>query len=112
MKEKEMAMISFLREKMNVFAWSPSDFTGINPEVIVHRLNVDPTMQPVQQKKRSFGSDKNEIIRKEVDKLLRAGIDVMVDSTASFEMFSMMDAYQGYQQIHIAEEDRDKTSHY
>ncbi|KAL2228687.1 UNVERIFIED_CONTAM: hypothetical protein Sindi_1848400 [Sesamum indicum] len=73
MKEKEMAMISFLRENMDVFAWSPSDFTGINPEVIVHRLNVDPTMRPVQQKKRSFGSDKNEIIRKEVDKLLKAG---------------------------------------
>ncbi|KAL2253359.1 UNVERIFIED_CONTAM: Retrovirus-related Pol polyprotein from transposon opus [Sesamum indicum] len=30
-------------------------------------------MRPVRQKKRSFGSDKNEIIRKEVDKLLNAG---------------------------------------
>ncbi|KAL2228650.1 UNVERIFIED_CONTAM: hypothetical protein Sindi_1844700 [Sesamum indicum] len=61
-KEKEMAMISFLRESMDVFAWSPSDFTGINPEVIVHKLNGDPTMRPVQQKQRSFGGDKNEII--------------------------------------------------
>ncbi|KAL2226624.1 UNVERIFIED_CONTAM: Retrovirus-related Pol polyprotein from transposon [Sesamum indicum] len=156
MKEKEMAMISLLRENMDVFAWSPSDFTGINPKVIVHRLNVDPTVRPVQQKKRSFGSDKNEIIRKEVDKLLKAGyvseiqytdwlsnvvlasksfrkwrmcvdftdlnkacpkdpyplprIDIMVDSTAGFEMFSMMDAYQGYHQIYMAEEDRDKIS--
>ncbi|KAL2226893.1 UNVERIFIED_CONTAM: Retrovirus-related Pol polyprotein from transposon [Sesamum indicum] len=156
MKEKEMAMIRFLRENMDVFAWGPSDFTGIDPKVIVHRLNVDPAMRPVQQKKRSFGSDKNEIIRKEVDKLLQAGyvakiqytdwlsnvvlvpkssgkwrmcvdftdlnkacpkdpyplprIDVMVDSTAGYEMFSMMDAYQGYHQIHMAEEDRDKTS--
>ncbi|KAL2250220.1 UNVERIFIED_CONTAM: Retrovirus-related Pol polyprotein from transposon [Sesamum indicum] len=156
MNEKEMAMISFLRENMDVFAWSLSDFTRINPEVIVHRLNVDPTMRPVQQKKRSFGGDKNEIIREEVDKLLKAGyvseihytdwlsnmvlvpkssekwrmcadftelnkacpkdpyplprIDVMVDSTAGFEMFSMMDAYQGYHQIYMAEEDRDKTS--
>ncbi|KAL2246282.1 UNVERIFIED_CONTAM: Retrovirus-related Pol polyprotein from transposon [Sesamum indicum] len=104
MKEKEMAMISFLRENMDVFAWSPSDFTRINPEVIIHRLNVDPTMRPVQQKKRSFGGDKNEIIREEVDKLLKA------DSTAGFEMFSMTDAYHGYHQIYMAEEDRDKTS--
>ncbi|KAL2239143.1 UNVERIFIED_CONTAM: Retrovirus-related Pol polyprotein from transposon, partial [Sesamum indicum] len=37
-------------------------------------------------------------------------IDVMVDSTAGYEMFSMMDAYQGYHQIHMAEEDKDKTS--
>ncbi|XP_011074079.1 uncharacterized protein LOC105158875 [Sesamum indicum] len=156
MKEREMAMIEFLKENMDVFAWGPSDFTGIDPGVIVHRLNTDPAMRPVRQKKRSFGSDKNEIIRKEVDKLLNAGyveeiqytdwlsnvvlvpksagkwrmcvdftdlnkacpkdpyplprIDVMVDSTAGYEMFSMMDAYQGYHQIHMAEEDKDKTS--
>ncbi|KAL2231204.1 UNVERIFIED_CONTAM: Retrovirus-related Pol polyprotein from transposon [Sesamum indicum] len=145
-----------LRKNVDMFAWSPFDFTGIDPEVIVHILNVDPIARPVQQKKRSFGNDKNEIIWKEVDKLLKAGyvsevqytdwlsnvvlvpkssgkwrmcidftdlnkacpkdpyplpmIDVMVDSTARFEMFSMMDAYQGYHQIYMAEEDRDKTS--
>ncbi|KAL2237948.1 UNVERIFIED_CONTAM: Retrovirus-related Pol polyprotein from transposon gypsy [Sesamum indicum] len=37
-------------------------------------------------------------------------IDVLVDSTAGFELFSRMDAYQGYHQIFMAEEDRDKTS--
>ncbi|KAL0355819.1 UNVERIFIED_CONTAM: hypothetical protein Sradi_4028800 [Sesamum radiatum] len=55
-----------------MFAWSPSDFKGINPEVIVHRLNVDP-MVPVKQKKRSFGVKRNKIIEKEVKKLLEAG---------------------------------------
>ncbi|KAL2248348.1 UNVERIFIED_CONTAM: Retrovirus-related Pol polyprotein from transposon [Sesamum indicum] len=37
-------------------------------------------------------------------------IDVMVDSTAGFEMFSIMDAYQGYHQIYMAKEDRERTS--
>ncbi|KAL2251409.1 uncharacterized protein LOC105173757 [Sesamum indicum] len=73
MEDVEMAMIEFLRKNVDRFAWSPSDFTGINPEVIVHRLNVDPVARPVQQKKRSFGNDKNEIIRQEVDKLLKVG---------------------------------------
>ncbi|KAL2237789.1 UNVERIFIED_CONTAM: hypothetical protein Sindi_0970600 [Sesamum indicum] len=73
MKDGEMAMIEFLKRNADIFAWSPSDFTGIDPGVIVHRLNVDPKAQPVQQKKRLFGSDKNEIIRQEVEKLLRAG---------------------------------------
>ncbi|KAL2226671.1 UNVERIFIED_CONTAM: Retrovirus-related Pol polyprotein from transposon opus [Sesamum indicum] len=36
-------------------------------------------------------------------------IDIMVDSTTGFEMFSMMDAYQGYHQIYMAKEDREKT---
>ncbi|KAL0448335.1 UNVERIFIED_CONTAM: Retrovirus-related Pol polyprotein from transposon gypsy [Sesamum latifolium] len=37
-------------------------------------------------------------------------IDLIMDSTASCALFSMMDAYQGYHQIFMAEEDRDKTS--
>ncbi|KAL0446372.1 UNVERIFIED_CONTAM: Polyprotein P3 [Sesamum latifolium] len=36
-------------------------------------------------------------------------IDLLVDSTAGYELFSMMDAYQSYHQIFMAEEDRIKT---
>ncbi|KAL0387842.1 UNVERIFIED_CONTAM: Transposon Tf2-12 polyprotein [Sesamum radiatum] len=36
-------------------------------------------------------------------------IDLLVDSTGGCALFSMMDAYQGYHQIFMAEEDRDKT---
>ncbi|KAL0433348.1 UNVERIFIED_CONTAM: Polyprotein P3 [Sesamum latifolium] len=36
-------------------------------------------------------------------------IDLLVDSTAGYELFSMMDVYQGYHQIFMAEEDRIKT---
>ncbi|KAL0387645.1 UNVERIFIED_CONTAM: Retrovirus-related Pol polyprotein from transposon gypsy [Sesamum radiatum] len=35
-------------------------------------------------------------------------IDLLMDSTAGCRLFTMMDAYQGYHQIFIAEEDRDK----
>ncbi|KAL0344630.1 UNVERIFIED_CONTAM: hypothetical protein Sradi_4294300 [Sesamum radiatum] len=52
---------------------SGKDFQGINPEVIVHRLNVDPMMRPVKQKKRSFGVERNKVIEEEVKKLLEAG---------------------------------------
>ncbi|KAL0449357.1 UNVERIFIED_CONTAM: Retrovirus-related Pol polyprotein from transposon gypsy [Sesamum latifolium] len=97
------------------------DFRGIDPEVIVHRLNVDTMVRPVKQKKRSFGVERNRIIEEEVNKLKEAGyvsedpyplprIDLLVDSTAGYELFSMMDAYQGYHQIFMAEEDRIKTS--
>ncbi|KAL2235761.1 UNVERIFIED_CONTAM: Retrovirus-related Pol polyprotein from transposon [Sesamum indicum] len=124
MKEKEMAMIEFLKENMDVFEWGPSDFTGIDPEVIVHRLNVDPAMRPVRQKKRYSGATKTKSSERKwtscsmpdlnkacpKDPYPLPQIDVMVDSTAGYEMFSMMDAYQGYHQIHMAEEDRDKTS--
>ncbi|KAL0455883.1 UNVERIFIED_CONTAM: hypothetical protein Slati_0927500 [Sesamum latifolium] len=49
-KSMETMMIEFLRKSVDLFAWSPSDFKGIDPEVIVHRLNVDPMMRPIKQK--------------------------------------------------------------
>ncbi|KAL0313264.1 UNVERIFIED_CONTAM: hypothetical protein Sradi_5725700 [Sesamum radiatum] len=69
----EIMMVEFLRENVDMFAWSPSDFRGINPEVIVHRLNVDPMTRLVKQKKRTFGAKRNKIIEEEVKKLLDAG---------------------------------------
>ncbi|XP_011078132.1 uncharacterized protein LOC105161948 [Sesamum indicum] len=71
--EMETMMIDFLRSNHDLFAWSPSDFQGINPEIIVHRLNIDPQVKPVKQKKRVFGVERNKIIEEEVAKLLRAG---------------------------------------
>ncbi|KAL2251241.1 UNVERIFIED_CONTAM: Retrovirus-related Pol polyprotein from transposon [Sesamum indicum] len=71
--EMETMMIDFLRSNNDIFAWSPSDFQGINPEIIVHRLNVDPQVKPVKQKKRVFGIERNKIIEEKVAKLLRAG---------------------------------------
>ncbi|XP_056169085.1 uncharacterized protein LOC130138612 [Syzygium oleosum] len=37
-------------------------------------------------------------------------IDVLVDSTAGFELFSFMDGFSGYNQIRMKEEDKSKTS--
>ncbi|KAL2232755.1 UNVERIFIED_CONTAM: Retrovirus-related Pol polyprotein from transposon [Sesamum indicum] len=72
--EMETMMIDFLRSNNDLFAWSPSDFQGINPEIIVHRLNIDPQVKPVKQKKRVFGIERNKIIEEEIAKLLRAGL--------------------------------------
>ena len=66
----EMMTIDFLRKNSDMFAWSPSDFKGIYPEVIVHRLNIDPQIKPIKQKKRVFGVERNRIIEEDVNKLL------------------------------------------
>ena len=41
-------LASFLRMNQDVFAWSHKDMPGINPSVIVHRLNVNPASSPIQ----------------------------------------------------------------
>ena len=43
-------LIQFLKENLDVFAWSHKDMPGISPRVIEHKLNVNPEKKPVQQK--------------------------------------------------------------
>ena len=149
-------LASFLRMNQDVFAWSHEDMPGIDPSVIVHKLNVNPAPSPIRQKKGVFAQEQDKTIAEEVGKLLEAGfiqevyypdwlanvvmvkkpngkwkmcvdfmdlnracpkdsyslprIDTLVDSTARHELLSFMDAFSGYNQIKMKEEDQEKTS--
>ena len=37
-----------LKRNADIFAWSARDMPEVSPEVITHRLNVDPTCRPVK----------------------------------------------------------------
>ena len=45
---------------------------GIDPSVIVHRLNVNPASSPIRQKKRVFTQERDKVIVEKVRKLLEA----------------------------------------
>ena len=64
------ALITFLKENLEVFAWSHEDMLGIDPSIIVHRLNVSPSSPPIWQRKRVFAQERDKVIAKEVQKLL------------------------------------------
>ncbi|KAL0440389.1 UNVERIFIED_CONTAM: hypothetical protein Slati_2521900 [Sesamum latifolium] len=66
-------VINCLRKNKDIFAWTSKDLEGIDPSVITHHLNLDPTIKPVKQKKRHFRPEKDKIIQGEVNKLLAAG---------------------------------------
>ena len=149
-------LVNFLRKNQDIFVWSHEDMPGIDPSVIVHRLNVNPDSSPVRQKKCVFAQERDKAVAEEVRKLLEAGfirevyypnwlanvvmvrknngkwrmrvdftdlnracpkdsyplprIDTLVDSTARHELLSFMDAFSGYNQIKMKEEDQQKTS--
>ena len=140
----------------DVFAWSHEDMPGIDPSIIVHRLNVNPASLPIRQKKRVFAQKRDKAIAEEVRKLLEVGfirvvyypdwlanvvmvkksngkwricvdfmdlnraypkdsyplpwIDTLVDLMARHELLSFMDAFLGYNQIKMKEEDQERTS--
>ena len=129
---------------------------GISPEVIQHKLNVNPERKPVQQRQKTFTPERGQAIAEEVTKLLTARfiqevyypewlanvvlvkkanekwrmcvdftdlnkaclkdsfplprIDQLVDSIARHKLLTFMDAFSGYNQIKMAEEDQEKTA--
>ncbi|KAL0413141.1 UNVERIFIED_CONTAM: Transposon Ty3-G Gag-Pol polyprotein [Sesamum radiatum] len=149
-------LVAFLQENINAFAWDAADMCEINPEIMVHRLNVDPSMRPVKQKKTIFGNERSQAIKEEVEKLLRINyirpvqypewlanmvlvpktnnnwrmcihfsdlnkacpkdsyplprINALIDSTSGCELMSFLDAFQGYNQIRLADQDQEKIS--
>ena len=43
----KMRLVQFLKENLDVFAWSHEDMPGISPKVIQHKLSVDLEMKLV-----------------------------------------------------------------
>ncbi|KAM1625002.1 hypothetical protein ACFX2K_023133 [Malus domestica] len=68
-----LALISFLQENTEVFAWSYEDMPGICPDIIYHRLSIDPKTKLVRQKQRSYDAERYEVMKAEVEKLKSIG---------------------------------------
>ena len=71
-KDLKGLLTQFLRQNRDIFAWKQADMGGIDPTVITHRLNTNPSFKPVKQKRRSFAPERQKAINEEVGKLLQA----------------------------------------
>ena len=56
----------YLKSNIDVFARSHEDILGIDPRIMVHKLNISPYFTPIRQKKRAFAPERNEAIVEEV----------------------------------------------
>ncbi|XP_074354097.1 uncharacterized protein LOC141693012 [Apium graveolens] len=75
----EANLVNFLTTRLDAFAREHDDITGIDSNVITHKLNVDSNYTPVQQKIRKFAAKINKIINEKVDRLVKAGMIKEVD---------------------------------
>ena len=64
------AISEFLIQNLDVFAWAHSNMEGIDPSVMSHRLNVDPSRKLVKQKRQDMDTERYQALKEEVDKLL------------------------------------------
>ena len=65
-------MLFFIRN-VDLFAWNSYEVPGVDPEFIVHKLNVNPSFPPKKQKMRRSAKEHVEAVRQEVEKLKEAG---------------------------------------
>ncbi|KAK1663161.1 hypothetical protein QYE76_051320 [Lolium multiflorum] len=126
---REGALIEFLRERWEVFAWEPSDMPEPKRKAIGEEVNrlrkagfirelkdnewvANPVMVP---KKDTTAlrmcidyTSLNKHCPKDHFPLPR--IDQIVDSTAGCDRLSFLDAYSGYNQIKLKKEDKELTT--
>ncbi|GJV15170.1 reverse transcriptase domain-containing protein [Tanacetum coccineum] len=67
-------LCNLLQRSLDIFAWTPTDMTGVPRQIAEHKLNVRKGCQPVRQKKRGQAAERNVAINDEVSKLVTAGI--------------------------------------
>ncbi|KAJ8477085.1 hypothetical protein OPV22_020812 [Ensete ventricosum] len=71
-ENQQIQLIYFLMKNDDVFAWTPNDMPGVDPEIAQHYLNISPDARPVKQRPRKFAPDRQKAIEDEVTRLLDA----------------------------------------
>ena len=71
-EDEQTDLLKFLLDNKEVFAWTPKEMPEIDPEVMVHRLNVDPAHKPVVQKARRSSPAHADAVVEEVERLVEA----------------------------------------
>ena len=73
LSEKERGrLVALLKEYRDVFAWSYQEMPGLNQNLVVHKLKVDPNVKPVKQPPKKYHLDVEEKIKFELQKILKA----------------------------------------
>jgi len=71
MKDKKQ-LVDFLKDNLDVFAWSAYEALGVDPEFICHRLNVNPKSTSRKQLPRRLSNKHVEAVKDKVCKLKQA----------------------------------------
>ena len=69
----KIKVLLLLIQNVDVFAWSPYEVPGVDPEFIMHKLTVDLSFPPKKQKPRRSAKEHVEVVRSEVRRLREAG---------------------------------------
>ncbi|GJW19798.1 reverse transcriptase domain-containing protein [Tanacetum coccineum] len=72
--EEKAALIKVLKSRKRAIAWKLSDIKGINPEFYTHMILMEDDYKQEVQHQRWVNPKNHDVIKKEVEKLLDAGL--------------------------------------
>ncbi|GJX11549.1 reverse transcriptase domain-containing protein [Tanacetum coccineum] len=72
--EEKVALIEVLKSHKRAIAWKLSDIKGINPEFCTYKILMEEDYEPMVQHQRRVNPNIHDVIKKEVEKLLDAGL--------------------------------------
>jgi hypothetical protein len=72
--EQEESLLSILRLYKNVIGYSIDDIKGINEKVCSHRIHLEEGSRPTREGQRRLNPAMQDVVKKEVLKLLKAGM--------------------------------------
>ena len=72
--QEKKELVWFLRRNVDVFAWDAYDAPRVDPNLICHHLNVNPSSIPKKQPPRRPSKEHASAVRDKVTKLKRAGV--------------------------------------
>nr|GEU95405.1 reverse transcriptase domain-containing protein [Tanacetum cinerariifolium] len=73
-KEKKNKLISVLKKHKQAFAWKTTNIPGICPSFYKHKIQLLDDKKPVVQKQRRLNPNMQEVVKKEIVKLLDSSI--------------------------------------
>ena len=71
--QDKVETLLLLIQNVDVFEWTPYEVPRVDPEFIVHKLNVDPSFPPKKQKPRRSTREHVEVVKSEFHRLKEAG---------------------------------------
>jgi len=70
----KLGCYTVLEKHRSVLGYTLQDVKGINPALCTHRIPLDPAIAPSREPQRRMNNAMREVVKKEVLKLLDAGI--------------------------------------
>ena len=81
-KEEEAQLVEILKKHTIAIGWHISNLKGISPSYCMHKINMEADYKPVRQPQTRLNPVMKEEVRKEVLKLLEAGLIYPISDSA------------------------------